>query len=294
VTKFSIVVPAYNAADTLPQTLDAILAQRFDEWECVVVDDGSTDATLNIARGYAAKDPRVRAVTQHNQGTAGAYNTGVSAAVGDFVVLCSADDLLLPDHLAEVSRFIEGRDSCDICSTNGYFLRSDGSTELVYGPAGVQDSQSLIQVIRGCFYGVGAAYRREIFDLVGGYRVGIYGEDYDFWLRAMAVGARHRYLHTPLSMHRLSRTQKSSDSDATLRSDIRILRDLEASGLLSRHERNAVHDSVCGRLALIARLDPSPVRRASRVALTYLGHPASLARALGRRASRLLQASRGA
>jgi hypothetical protein len=92
----------------------------------------------------------------------------------------------------------------------------------------------------------------------------------------------------------MSASQKSSDTEAVLRSDIRILNDLERSGRLSRREVQAVHDSVCGRLALIARLDPSPVRRATRVALTYLGHPASLSRALARRARRLLRTSRGA
>jgi glycosyltransferase involved in cell wall biosynthesis len=134
VPRFSIVVPAYNAEATLPETLDAVLAQEFDDWECVVVDDGSGDATLAVARGYAAKDPRVRALCQSNQGTAGAYNTGVSTATGDFVVLCSADDILLPDLLSELSRFVDADSGCDIVSTNGYFLKPDGTTELVYAP----------------------------------------------------------------------------------------------------------------------------------------------------------------
>jgi len=286
VTKFSIVVPAYNAAATLPETLEALLAQRFDDWECVVVDDGSKDATLETARGYAARDPRIRVISQSNQGTGGAYNTGVSAATGEYVVLCSADDLLLPDHLFEMSRAVGANAACDICSCNGYYLNPDGSRQLVYGPGDMVEPLSLTSVIRGCFHGVGAAYRRGVFDLVGGYRVGIFGEDYDFWLRAMARGARHCYVPAPLTLHRLSAAQKSSDSEATLRSDIRILRDLEASGLLSRKERNAVHDSVCGRLALIAGLDENPVRRMVRVALTYLARPASLVRAVVRRARR--------
>ena len=285
-TKFSIVVPAYNAAATLPETLDAILAQRFDDWECVVVDDGSEDTTLEVARGYAAKDPRFRVLSQPNQGTAGAYNTGVTATTGEFVVLCSADDVLLPDHLAEASRFIDAHDTCDIYSSNGYYLDPDGSRRIVYGPDEMGGSLSLTRVIRGCFHGVGAVYRRGIFELVGGYRVGIFGEDYDFWLRAMARGARHCYVPVPLTLHRLSAAQKSSNAEVGLRSDIRVLSDLEGSGLLSRQERGAVHDSICGRLAMIAGLDEKPVRRAARVVLTYLVHPASLVRAVVRRARR--------
>src|SRR5258708_1668380 len=98
--RFSVVVPAYGAAMTLPETLDAILSQTFTDWECVVVDDGSTDETLRIANEFAARDRRIRAIHQENKGTAGAYNTGVGAARGQLIVICSADDVLLPEHLA--------------------------------------------------------------------------------------------------------------------------------------------------------------------------------------------------
>ncbi len=283
VTKFSIVVPAYNAEATLPETLDAVLAQESEDWECVVVDDGSYDATLAIARGYAAKDPRVRALSQPNQGTAGAYNTGVSTATGDFVVLCSADDILLPDLVSELSRFVDADRGCDIVSTNGYFLKPDGSTELVYAPDRPEERLDLANLIRGCFYGVGAAYRRGLFDLVGGYRAGVFGEDYDFWLRAMARGARRCYLPMALSMHRLSASQKSSSAEVVLRSNIRILRDLEHSVALSREERIALDDSIRGNQVRIAELEGSPTRRAARVALVHLGHPAATVRSVLRR-----------
>jgi glycosyltransferase involved in cell wall biosynthesis len=96
-------MPAYQAASTLAETLDAIMAQSFSDWECVVVDDGSTDDTLLTATAYEQRDPRFRVICQGNRGTAGAYNAGVSSAVGDFVVICSADDILLPEHLFRMS-----------------------------------------------------------------------------------------------------------------------------------------------------------------------------------------------
>ncbi len=290
VAKFSIVVPAYNAEATLPETLDAVLAQRYDDWECVVVDDGSSDCTLAVAREYASKDARVRVLTQSNRGTAGAYNTGVTEARGDWVVLCSADDLLLPDHLSTLSQFVDTHSACDVLSSNGYFLLPDDSRELVYRP-GDLDDLSFIRVIGGCFYSVGATYRRSLFEMVGGYRVGIFGEDYDFWLRAMSLGARHCYVPLPLSLHRLSATQKSSDAEAVLISDIRILRDLESSGGLSRRERAAIHDSILSRRVRAARLDGPSAKRAVRVALVYLGQPASLFRAIPRSLRRRLQHS---
>lgn len=95
----SIVVPAYNSARSLPATLDALLAQSFDDFEIVVVNDGSTDPTLPVAQAYEA-DPRVRVVSQANRGLAGARNTGIAAASGAFIGFCDADDLWVADKLA--------------------------------------------------------------------------------------------------------------------------------------------------------------------------------------------------
>lgn len=277
--RFSIVVPAYNAEDTLAETLDAVIAQTFDDWECVVVDDGSTDTTLATARSYAEKDARIRVVHQENQGTAGAYNAGVRAATGTFVVLCSADDIVLPEHLVEMTRFIECEGGYDIYSTNGYFWRpEDGLRQLVY-PPGTRDSVmslTLTDVIRVCFFSVGAAYRRDLFERVGGYRQDVFGEDYDFWLRAMASGARHRYLPEALSLHRVSRTQKSADLDRAYRSDIRLVTDLRDAFDLSAEESAAVDQTVRDRERMIERrAEPSIVggarRSLSRVARRILG-----------------------
>ncbi|MEO7295731.1 MAG: glycosyltransferase family A protein [Candidatus Limnocylindria bacterium] len=254
--RFSVVVPAYQASETLAETLDAILAQSYHNWECVVVDDGSTDATLQIASGYAERDHRIRAVHQDNRGTAGAYNAGVSAAIGDFIVICSADDILLPEHLARMSSFIEAETGYDIYSTNGYFWVPGESQALCYGAGQgeVVHSLELRDLIHRCFYGVGAAYRRDLFAAVGGYRVGVYGEDYDFWLRALAGGARHRYLPEALSLHRISAQQKSAQLDTVFRSDIRLVSDLRREFTLSAVDSLAVDESICERERLIAQL----------------------------------------
>ena len=266
VPRFSIIVPAYEAQSTLAETLDAILAQTFDDWECVVVDDGSTDDTLRIASSYVSSDRRIRVVHQDNQGTAGAYNAGVSSATGDFVVICSADDILLPEHLARMSAFIDAEAGYDIYSANGYAWWPGDSRELFYGPSegervhsfeltDVIRSLELTDVIRRCFYSVGAVYKRDLFAAVGGYRLGVYGEDYDFWLRAMASGARHRYLPEPLSLHRVSPTRKSARLETVFRSDIRLISDLRRDFPLAVTESLAVDESIRDLERLIAQLN---------------------------------------
>lgn len=242
--RFSIVVPAYQAESALAETLDAVVAQTFGDWECIVVDDGSSDGTLGIAEEFGRRDPRIRVIHQANQGTAGAYNTGVAAASGQFIVICSADDILLPEHLSRVSAFIDTESGYDIYSTNGFLWWPGDYRELYYG-ARQHDSiltLELTDVIHACFYGVGAVYRRDLFVTVGGYRSGVFGEDYDFWLRGMASGARHRYLPKPLSLHRMSATQKSARPGTVYGSDVRLLTDLRRDYHLSTAEGQAVSE----------------------------------------------------
>lgn len=277
--RFSVVVPAYNAASTLAQTLNAVLAQGVSDWECVVVDDGSGDTTLAIASEYSEQDPRIRVIHQTNAGTAGAYNTAIAASRGDFVVICSADDVLLPDHLMMFSAFINENPGYDIFSSNGYTWRPGEGRDLVYYDKRSREphSKSLSDVIRVCFYSVGAAFRRELFEKAGGFRLGVFGEDYDFWLRSLALGARHRYQPAPLSLFRISATQKSASVEAMYRSDIRLVSELRDTYALSSDELHAVDDAIQERQRLIGELHGGPLHalrsRLERVAVVLLGRP---------------------
>ncbi len=96
--KASIIVPAFNVAATLSETLQALSVQTFRDFEIIVVDDGSSDQTVAIARAH--DDPRLRLVRQTNRGLAGARNTGIAHARGTYIGFCDADDLWMPDKLA--------------------------------------------------------------------------------------------------------------------------------------------------------------------------------------------------
>ncbi|MBF5056597.1 glycosyl transferase group 2 family protein [Alcanivorax sp. 521-1] len=97
----SIITPCYNAADTLPGTVASILAQDFDDWELLLVDDCSGDATEAVARGFAERDARVRYVRMvENGGAARARNRGIELARGRYIAFLDADDLWLPNKLS--------------------------------------------------------------------------------------------------------------------------------------------------------------------------------------------------
>ena len=102
----SVVIPSYNAAATLPATLDSVLAQTYRNIETIVVDDGSTDATADVLARYAG---RVRAIRQANGGLAAARNAGWAAASGEFIALLDADDLCEPERIGAQVQFMTAR-----------------------------------------------------------------------------------------------------------------------------------------------------------------------------------------
>ena len=101
----SVLIPAYNCRDLLPQALDSVLDQEeYNDWEVVVVDDGSEDDTRAVAEGYARRDSRIRVKTIPHGGLSAARNAALASARGDRVVWLDGDDILHPRALADMDR----------------------------------------------------------------------------------------------------------------------------------------------------------------------------------------------
>ncbi len=97
----SIIIPTYNRADLLPETLNSIIAQTYTNWECIVVDDGSTDNTANIVQQYAEKHSKIKLFSHpnhENRGAGASRNLGIINATGDFIAFLDADDFFLPNR----------------------------------------------------------------------------------------------------------------------------------------------------------------------------------------------------
>ena len=106
-TAISVVIPAHNAAATLDATANSVRGQTHEQLEILIVDDGSTDGTLEIARRHAEQDPRVRVITQPNGGVASARNRGLAEASTELVALVDADDVWHPEKIERQLRVIE-------------------------------------------------------------------------------------------------------------------------------------------------------------------------------------------
>jgi len=97
--KVSVIVPSYNYGHFISETLNSVLRQTYKEWECIIVDDGSTDNTREVVQKYVKRDHRYKYIYQKNKGLAGARNTGILNTSGEYVQLLDADDLLHPEKI---------------------------------------------------------------------------------------------------------------------------------------------------------------------------------------------------
>lgn len=112
----SIVIPTYNREQILPRTLDSIVAQTYGEWECIIVDDGSNDASMVVAAQYVNKDKRFRVLSNTlHKGAQGARNTGILAAEGDWICLFDSDDLMYPNFIEKMAAAIDSKTDVVVC-----------------------------------------------------------------------------------------------------------------------------------------------------------------------------------
>lgn len=245
--RFSVLVPAYNARSTIQDTLDGMLAQEYENWECVVVDDGSTDTTASFVEEYSQQDSRFTLVRQENRGCAGAYKTAYEASRASLLVICASDDYLLPAHLRVMDSLISENPSHHIYSSNGEYLYHETDARRPVYDAPEWSSErclSFEEVIAVCFYSVGVVIRRETYELAGGHRLNVYTDDYDLWLRAMARGARHIYTPEILSVHRVSDFQQSANLTRLYESNLEVYENLLTHETLNHAQVAAVEQAL--------------------------------------------------
>ena len=102
IPKISVIIPVYNAEKTLHRCIDSILAQTFSDFEVLLIDDGSKDKSGEICDEYARKDSRIKVCHKENGGVSSARNTGLSKAMGEYIIHCDADDFIEPEMLEEL------------------------------------------------------------------------------------------------------------------------------------------------------------------------------------------------
>jgi hypothetical protein len=188
---FSVVVPAYNAAETVGDAIRSVLNQTVSDFELIVVDDGSTDSTSAEIERFTG-DPRVRHIRQSNRGLAAARNRALDEAHGRYASFLDADDLLLPSYLDAMRRTLERTGAafahCD------FWILDDATGDVTPWPFGglelPSDSNELLRVLlRRNLIHYAVTARTEALREVGCFKPELRAcEDVELWLRLLAHG----------------------------------------------------------------------------------------------------------
>lgn len=250
----SIITAAFNAAATLAETVASVRAQTREDWELVLVDDGSRDVTRMIAEGLAAEDPRIRVFAQDNGGTAAARNAAFAHARADWHVVLDADDLLAPTFLERILAFRAEHPGYDIYSANGELLLRDGGRAPLLPGRGwdrVRSVSAAEQMEESLVPGTSLTHR-SVFERCGGYRA-VYSEDYDFWLRALILGARQIFLPERLWLYRRQGDSKTTALVREAESILEILTSARAMPELTPEDASACDAAIAFAEARIGR-----------------------------------------
>jgi glycosyltransferase involved in cell wall biosynthesis len=177
----SVIIPTYNRGWIIKEAIDSVLAQTFNEYELIVVDDGSEDNTAEILAGYNSK---IQVIGQANQGVSAARNRGMISSSGRFIALLDSDDLWLPEKLNKQIFFFRNNPDAMICQTQEIWIRNGKRVNpckhhkklsgMIFEP-----SLSLCLVSPSA-----VMFKRELIDRVGLFDENLPAcEDYDLWLR---------------------------------------------------------------------------------------------------------------
>lgn len=222
----SIIIPCYNQARFLPEALESILQQTYPDWECIIVNDGSSDDTEQVAQEWVSKDARFRYVKKQNGGLSSARNAGLQVATGEYIQILDADDLLEADKLRSQMIYLrDGSDKVDIL-VSGYRYFKDVAEKrglYIFGPANTlpevalqsSDRNDLVKLFARTNPMVVSAplYHRGVFEKVGRFDEDLSAlEDWDFHFRCALSGALFQHIGYPPNSRALIRLHEHSMS----------------------------------------------------------------------------------
>jgi glycosyltransferase involved in cell wall biosynthesis len=254
VPTFSVVIPAYQAADTIGDAIESVLVQTVVPLELIVVDDGSTD---DIEAALASYRDRISLISKENGGRASALNLGVGHASGEYVSFLDADDAYDPARIESLGMLASERPDLDVLATDAR-LELGGRIVGRFSaqtPFAVEDQRTAI--LDRCFI-VCPCVRRKSFVEVGGFNDALrLAQDWDCWIRLIMHGARVGLVDEPFYRYRLRMKTDAGWRSASLRSRANVLEQARETYDLTPAERTVLDRSVATsrRRALFAEAE---------------------------------------
>lgn len=258
----SIIMPTYNYAQMIGEAVESLQSQTYTNWECFVIDDGSTDDTAEVVARVAERDPRIRYTCQTNQRQSVAKNTALAKIRGEYLQFLDADDLIESRKLEHQVAYLEADPEVDIVYGGVRYFRTHCRNERLYsmaednlpwmpGVSGV-GRDILPSLVRGNIMAINSPLvRRVVVEAVGHFDVRLPpAEDWDFWLRCALAGAHFQFveIQDTLALVRMHSTSSSQNRIRMYRAMLLIRKKLEASlddeKLLALNRELSVADEV--------------------------------------------------
>lgn len=206
-TFFSVVIPVYNQEKYIKMTIESVLNQSYQNFEIVVVDDGSSDETANIIKSLSETDNRIKIIRKENGGVASARNYGVLKADANWICFLDSDDLWYPEKLRKCyETIIEDTNNLNVICHDEKLMLEDGEIvdERRYG-SDQYDLYEHLLFVGNCLSPSAVVVKKQFFDETGLFNESKYFntvEDYDMWIR-MAEKTNVYFLHSFLGAYRM-------------------------------------------------------------------------------------------
>lgn len=208
--KVSIIIPLYNKAPYIKKALEIVCSQTYQDWECIIMDDGSTDGSGELAKQVISElsDRRFRLLSQANAGVAAARNNAVKQSSGELLCFLDADDWWDPIFIKEMVHFAEQVPSAGLWASN-YIYYKPGKTHVGVSNLAYEDTtHTIFNYPKSYTQGTGmpvwtgaVMMRRSIFDEMGGFPLGVrLGEDFLLWAK-VALRYPVAFLDKPLAYY---------------------------------------------------------------------------------------------
>ena len=254
--KVSVIMPAYNAAAYIAESIKSVLSQSYPYWELIIVDDGSTDKTKDIVQSFVAKDTRIKYLWQPNGKQAKARNTGIEHASGEWIAFLDSDDLWMPSKLEQQLLSIKNNDA-DVIFTNGYILCEEDQQLKPYDSLlGTFYGFDLYKILfKHNYIAVLSVMLKKAFISKVGFQdesLQAYGcEDWDYWLRCCKSGAKFLGIEKRLFKYRVHNEGTSSNKLSMHMAGCYVLFKNYDAALFTKEEQKEVKERLIDHVRFI-------------------------------------------
>ena len=208
----SVVIPAYNAEQFLDETLESVLSQTYENWECIIVNDGSTDNTESIAKKWCEKDARFRYFYKENSGASDTRNLGIKKARGEYIAFLDADDLYMPnfleiclENLVEKDVDLVAPKMLEFWDVQNEVIEDEDKKDYLYS-----GKEGIALFLHSNRITMALLCKKSVMDEVGGFTWHKKAEDLHCWLKVLFAGYKIYRIDETLLLYRLVENSMSS------------------------------------------------------------------------------------